>query len=456
MQFYVDHILIISNAKISEWSDIGSPKWYGRTQNFEGIIHKAEDIVFNHYFLAPILFIFLYHQKYIIMRTLFTTFLCCYSWLMAAQLTLISNDFPNPADTFNLLFWSNVPKPNNFVGQTWDYSTLGAPSNSIVIFQKEELEAFINEGIDVYRSTTKSFNTDFSYLIDLEFDLNENALSEKGIYVPEQRYALTSFTGNNKDSLIMPLQGYVYNNTVDHLRFPLTFQKSWTSLSKRTVNFDLTVNAFNLKSVPAQHVWYAVRKDTILGYGTMKILTENGPSKVYDVLVDRIESYAVDSFYLAGNPAPVALLTGFGLSQGQRTNFGNRINFYRKDLFYYLASFFFGTRPFTGQPTELFVCTNRAELLSSTDEIQKTKSVVIYPNVLESGQDFHVMIQEDQAQQYRYTLSTITGNIVQSGSVNSNSLEQINRISDATAGTYILSVFDKKGQILTTQKMVFL
>jgi hypothetical protein len=372
-----------------------------------------------------------------------------------AQITLRAEDFPNPADTFLLEGWLNPSKPTLSPDNLWNFANLGIPTDSYqVVFNEEDLDFFKNAGIDVYRSSTKDFNANFFYYLDLEFDLNENGLQERGIYVPQQRYSLSPYTGNTLDSLIIQTQGYLYNTSVDHLLFPLSYKKSWSSSGRRAVNFNLTVNAFGLNNIPAQHVWYTLRKDTVISYGTMQIMTPEGVSRKYDVLVDQIETHTIDSFYLAGSPAPPVLLNNFGLVQGQKTNFGNRINFYRKDLFYYFASYYFGDRAFNAQPYEFFTCLNGAQShTSSVSDSHDKFSFTVFPTMLQSAQYLNLLVSGAKYDMCIYTLTDMEGRTVKKGMLENGILQQVESTVFSSSGFYIVTIQDNTGKYITHEKI---
>lgn len=390
------------------------------------------------------------------MKTVFTLFFFLTFFFSKAQITIEATDIPIPDETFRV-FAGPVPSlQNDFNNKVWNYSNIIPTEMFPVNFPKEEIPDFVAAGIDVYRSVTKQFNANFNFFTDIEIDFNENGVVEKGMYVEEQRYGLSPFTGNNKDSLIIPRQGYIYSDVVQQMKFPFTNQSSWSSIGRRYIDFTISVTAFNLNNIPARMVWYVNRKDTIIGFGKMSIYTEQGPSKSYDVLVDRINLSATDSFYLGGQPAPPAILNGFEIQQGQKTNLGNRINFYRKGMFMYLASFFYGGNTFSTQPIDFFMCDHDAELAtSSKDEDKELFSVALYPNIVSQGDKLNVYISDKNLLGNTYIIYDINGKEVTSGQfVPGQDIDEISLPAFMAPGTYFFTAKTNNAKMMITEKFV--
>lgn len=364
-----------------------------------------------------------------------------------SQITILPADMPVPDKPYTLVL-SNAPALNpDFIDKTWNYTNVTPVEQFTVQFYKEEIPDFVAAGIDVYRTVSKSFNSDFIFYTDQEIDFNDTAVQDKGMYVAEQKYPLQPITGNNKDSLVIPEQAYLYSDATDIVRFPFSKDSTWTSVARRFIDFNLTVTAYGLNKMPARHVWYTFRKDTIVGYGKMSILTPDGPSKSYDVLVDQVTLFSRDSFYLAGQPAPAALLNAFQVSQGQTTNIGNRINFYRKGSFFYLGSFFYGTLAFDKQPEEFYFNITDAEIATNTEENVSGK-ILMYPTLLNAGESLNVAFDK-MATGGIITAYDMSGQLIISRKFEpGQSLLSLNIPENTTGGQYVLVVQNVSNDIL--------
>lgn len=226
-----------------------------------------------------------------------------------------------------------------------DFSLLGEGEPMSSNYYTEDDPFFTNANLHVARKTEKRFVPGFVYSYVSVLAFPGDGIYEAGIKIAEQNYPLTSFTGNAADNINIPEQHYILDDPKKMIEFPMQEGSNWGSESRRSVNFNLTVAAYGLKNVPAQHVWTVYREEKIVGYGKIRVYHPDGPSRYYEVLKSEITEYAIDSFYLGGEPAPEALLKAFGAEQGQRINIDNRVNFYRKGSFNYLFSLYLGANP---------------------------------------------------------------------------------------------------------------
>ena len=281
------------------------------------------------------------------------------------QITITADEVPIPSVPYNMDDVTGfIPNPIPTADFTWDYGTIEGNAPFTVTYYEETLQAFVDAGIDVFLPGFKSLTSQLGYNTDAEIDFNMDAVEDKGGYVSYQAYPLSALTGNPNDSIFFPEQGWLWGSPKVIMKFPFTYQDSWSSISGRQTNFQITVTQAGLNKANAMHIYYIVRHDTIAGYGKMRLYTENGPSQYYDVLVDQISEFAVDSFYLNGAPAPSFILTPFGMSQGQITDGRNRLNVYREGSFIYLFSTFYGPNDHGTTPLGEFI--NTDNLVTST------------------------------------------------------------------------------------------
>ncbi len=248
-------------------------------------------------------------------------------------ITINASDIPIPG-TFNIMSLTAANPPAATVGtnQNWDYSTFSTTNTSTNVYEPETDPFFTNAGVDVYYNSFKTLSPSLAlgYNMSFEFDFNANAVEDKGLYVYAGSYTLGNITGNNNDSLKIPTQKQLFNQSRKVFQFPATANSAWTSSSRSAVDFTITAAAFGLNNTPAKHVFHYTRKDSVIGWGKLSVHTPNGGSIPYDVLMIQSENYAIDSFYLAGAPAPAALLTAFSVAQGQKTEIGHLRSFHRK------------------------------------------------------------------------------------------------------------------------------
>jgi len=95
--------------------------------------------------------------------------------------------------------------------------------------------------------------------------------------------------------------------------------------------------------------------------------------------MDRIEQYAIDSFFINGGPAPTVLLTSFGITQGQISGAQYAYNFYRKGTYAYLMRFFYGADKTFTTVSQAYVNTDDV-LTGIGDPQQPSYTTLVFPN----------------------------------------------------------------------------
>jgi len=270
-----------------------------------------------------------------------------------AQITIISSDMPYVPCTYYPVSASIAGFSNPIVGanMVWNYSSLVSSQNyqfSYLIanstlypdatIKDTSLSGTIIPGrVYYYTGFFKKTNDYFAYL---------------GNQVFEQRYSIATVTGGVNDSAIFPVQHYPAALPVKSLVFPMTVGTNWNSIYVDVINFNLTIAAVALNNAPSTKKSYILRNDSIIGWGSLIVPTLSGPSLPAEVLMMKRISIVTDSFFIAGNPAPAALLANFGLSQGQQT-ITNRYLFWRKFAVYPLLVINYGSNNFTS-PSSVF------------------------------------------------------------------------------------------------------
>ncbi|MCX6320028.1 MAG: hypothetical protein NTW29_22305 [Bacteroidetes bacterium] len=271
--------------------------------------------------------------------------------------TITYEDMPAPAKAIEVRVYQNFSKIRSTAKGDFgsrDFSLMGEGEPTSMDYYVEDDPYFTEANMILARKTSKNFVKGFVYFYSSVLAFHGDAVYEAGIGVPEQSYPLTSFTGNAADHLDIPEQHSILEGPKKIIEFPMQEGSNWSSESRRTVNFNLTVEAYGLKNVPAQHVWTVYREEKITGYGKIRVYHPDGPSEYYEVLKSEIKEYAVDSFYIGGKPAPDALLKAFGAVQGQKINIENKVNFYRKGHFNFLLCLYFGEKDFDDEAKMIY------------------------------------------------------------------------------------------------------
>ncbi len=371
-----------------------------------------------------------------------------------SAVTIKSDDMPVPTQPYNLdVVTGLVPNAVPANNTTWDYSTAFGNTPSLADFYPEVVPFFLDAGVDVYRVLFKNFSTDFGYEIFQEYDFNANGVYDIGVDILEQNNTLQPFTGNIADSIFIPSQSKIVSEPRRIIEFPFTANSAWSSDSRRVTDMALNVPAFGLNYAPVQHVYHWIRQDSIVGWGKMRVYTPAGPSIDYDVLMDKISEYALDSFYLNGAPAPTALLTAFGVTQGQKTEHNYRYNFYRKGSFNYLASFFYNTDDTYSNVFNAFITTDGLETAPPSAVVEKMSyATVLYPNP-SAGSELNIKLLGGQVELDSYEVFDAVGRLVRQGQIAANGSEfQVRMNGHLPTGNYAIQLKDKELRIVAVQR----
>lgn len=390
------------------------------------------------------------------MKNVFTLLiLCCLAATVFGQ-----TPFTITADNFPIYGIQNFQGPNTGPNLTpaangnWDFSALNATDMAQTVYFPETDPFYTAAGVDVYVSDFKNLTPNLGYLVFNEFDFNSSGVFDKGIYVDRQAYSLGAFSGNNLDSIVFPLQGYIYPTARKIMQFPATCQTSWSSQNRRWVDFNLTVTAFGLNGTPGRQVFTTFRTDSIVGWGKMSVYADNGPSIQYDVLIDKIDQYAVDSFYLAGAPAPAVLLTAFGISQGQQTGINKRYVVFREGHSTPLAVFQYGSNNYTNPEAIYFDTENLTTITSVDNPDEQAFAVLLFPNPSSSGQ-LNVQFNGHFPAIDNYRVLDLQGRVVQSGKVDiSRGFLQLQLGKQIPNGQYLLQLADEKNQTQVNESFI--
>jgi hypothetical protein len=380
-------------------------------------------------------------------------FLSCLSAAMAqSPITINAANFP-PLD-FQLYVQINNPNINftPAANGVWDYSTLTSTDSVSNNFIEEEDPFFTSVGVDAYLYNVKNLIPGFGFAVFDEYDINSSGLYDRGIYVEEQEYPLTSFTGNANDNIYYPLQGYVYplTNSRKIMQFPATYQSKWVSQSRRKVNFNLSVQALGLNNLPCQHIYTLVRTDTIIGWGKMRVYSDGVPSIQYDVLIDEVNYFEIDSFFSNGAPLPTQLLSAFGMSQGQQLVTLARRNVYRAGESQPLVVFNYANLNFTTPNIAFFDISGISPTTHVSGPVGAQFSTLIFPNPCPNG-ILNVQLFGQVPELGDYQITNLEGKILQNGPVNlENGYLQIG-LPEYAPGQYILQIQDKQKQTQITE-----
>jgi hypothetical protein len=347
---------------------------------------------------------------------------------------------------------TSISNPTTTPNNSWDYGTANGTSSTNPYYPETD-PFYTAAGIDSWTNGFVYMTSSLGYNVAWEFDFNTNGVDEAGIYVYPQAYDLAGLTGSVNDSIFYPQQGYIFTSPRRILKFPCTFNDNWNSVSRREVNFVMNVPAFGLNYAPAKHIFTVTKQDTIKSWGKMRLYTPTGPSIYYDVIMNKIKQTTIDSFYLGGTPAPAALLSAFGVSQGQVT-VSNRYIFYRENYSTPMAVFNYGSNNYT-TPVSVFLEANNLQTSGTgLEEAEISHAAVFFPNPTNSGL-VNVQFVGISLSEVTYSVLDLQGKVVQSGSTAmSEGNITISLHSALTNGMYHVQIQDNSKGILASEQII--
>jgi hypothetical protein len=233
-----------------------------------------------------------------------------------AQITLTAASYPASLlgkDSLRVsIFSSAFPSLVPATDAVWDMSIV---SDSIPAF----FACRVPDAIYQYADSNQYSLGAYGYQGNSPASITSSSWDEYGVAIKEKKHELFSLTSSPTDTLYILAQNAIYTSPLTKLAFPATFNVAWQSAFVNTVQFELTVGAYALLHAPGYVRTYTDRRDTITGWGKMRVKDAAGvPSDYFDVLQVQSTTMTVDSFFLNGVPAPLAMLSLLSLTQGKR------------------------------------------------------------------------------------------------------------------------------------------
>ncbi len=269
---------------------------------------------------------------------------CKTTLFVQAQITLHSgNVAQSPTYNANLRFQpgaTSVTVPEHGANRNYDYSGLKANFS----------------GLETYRPATRSgfttysrFLSNYTFIGDIPlpseyyYHLTGSGLFEVGAYQSAQTLSIANF-GGPSDSIVFPGANVIFTTPAPILKFPCTYDQSWTANHVYYTPFRLTVDSFSLNNAQALWVQRVYKTDSVVGWGKLTLPTNSGPSNPIDVLLIKTSRYLVDSYYVNGrSPAPTELLSGLDVRQND-TNYSNTYSFHAAGAELPLFSIYLGEK----------------------------------------------------------------------------------------------------------------
>ncbi len=284
----------------------------------------------------------------------------------------------------------------------------------------------------------------YGYQGNVQSSITSAGLISYGINILGEKYDISPITLGSSDTLYILTQNSIYSSPVKVLSFPATYNSFWSSAYTSDLNFELSIGTFSLNHTPGIYRKHITQKDTVSGWGKMRIKDANNiPAAYFDVLQVQTTTYITDSIYLNNTPAPGLLLLALNLTQGKQDTIYEQ-SYYRYGEVTPLARVRFKDAACT-QPVTAYTHVQRL-MPAAVKEADPSLKVNVYPNPI-TGNVFSVDITGGG--HYTYRVKNILGSIVQSGELKNNHAEIVLQAS-LSQGIYYLDLQDR-GNFLCTR-----
>ncbi|MEI8280468.1 MAG: T9SS type A sorting domain-containing protein [Bacteroidota bacterium] len=269
-----------------------------------------------------------------------------------------------------------------------------------------------------------------------------------GFHVPHQ----ANYLGTAGDTLTTLNQDVILTAPDTVLPFPATLGRNWSNAYTTNVNATLLylVSGFPVyNNAPTQFRSHITETDTVVGWGSMSVkVGTTGGSQYFPVLQVKRVNIQQDSIFVNGTPAPAALLTAAGVSQGQLT-YTYTMDFYRANEIVPLGSFTFTNNVFD---TVSAATIHYERIPLSISSIAYNDNINIYPNPL-TGNTIHVAVPSAAAGTWSYELINIMGQVIANNTLTLNADQADIHLSAPLAkGIYYVRL-NNNGQQVTVKAL---
>ncbi|MCD6063712.1 MAG: Secretion system C-terminal sorting domain [Flavipsychrobacter sp.] len=268
-----------------------------------------------------------------------------------------------------------------------------------------------------------------------------------------ERYAiaLNQFGLGATDSLVILKQDAPYSAPYPLIKFPATYNSTWSSTFTLVINMELTIGSMSLNHAPFQYKSTTAYDFSVPGFGKAQIkLFDESISDEIDVLLERIGGVTTDSFLLNGAPAPSNVLNALQLTQNKVTS-NYFAELFRPQEVNALVLYTYGSdATYASAKTSQFHML-RVPFRVSVQSVSADGKMVLYPNPVGNSRQINVKLGSTASGAYSYRLSQITGAVSGTGSIVANGSNELKIDLPATLanGVYWLTLSNEKGEIAT-------
>jgi hypothetical protein len=195
---------------------------------------------------------------------------------------------------------------------------------------------------------------------------------------------------------------------------PLTSTTRVSRFSRSSYNTQLTVAVAGLNQAPFRYVQRAAYVDSVAGWGTLRVPVAGSTtgSAAMPVLLVQRRIIQQDSFYLNNQPAPAALVSALGVTQGGIIRTYTQF-FYRQNSAQYLLALFYPDASFRTPGAATYSAEPNLTLATTAPREVAVGGLTAWPNPVVQGQAPHFTLATVAlGQPLRLTLRDATGRVV--------------------------------------------
>jgi hypothetical protein len=345
-----------------------------------------------------------------------------------------------------------VPKADS--NHAWNYATLTASGTINQTYISNIFFGFSSSNTAIADTTKREKITSSNTIKSNDlFDEDSAGIYLLGNYVKAQKFSLYNYFADTADHLYIPGQNDYFRINV--IAFPSKAHSAYHVKTTKILKFAITVNTVGLKKDSGSKNTIFTVRDTVAGWGTLRIPAPNKYSIAYKVLLLRRKTMTIDSYYIKHQPANTIFLNALGITQGAKT-VGFKEFFYRSGSQNPLMTIDFGTDSTYTKPVSVWYSTDsiKTGILSGLPDAFECN---IYPNPV-TDRTLHCHFTSPKGSGWVFSVMSLSGEMMLSQKIeesdNADHVLDLHGIKNS--GIYFLDIKDEIGNVQAHRKIIIL
>ena len=340
---------------------------------------------------------------------------------------------------------TNFIAPKADTNHAWNYGKLSYLANADIDYILNPFVSFSGSNLAIATvGAVEQLTSNCQIPANYVFDEDTLSIYQAGEYISGQNFSLYNYFSNTKDSLYVPKQSDYCRLNI--LNFPTKAKSVHKKNSVRSLTFSITVTSEGYKKAPGVKNTYFSVKDTVMGWGSLRVPSTDKNSIPYDVLLIKRKTITIDSVFINKKvPMPI-YLTALGIIQGKKTTTYEQF-FYRAGFVNPIMAINYGNDSTCTNPTTIFYITDSIKSGVRLDANSIEENLSIYPNP--SNGRFSCKIAKSSLLPWKLIMTNTLGQTIKIETINGTGelsqeldLENLHCIE----GIYYLNIVDENGQ----------